>query len=187
VRAAEDEGQRALLVDGVVQSVAVDGPTFRGPGYWPAMLPDVRPRRALLLGLGAGTIAHLLVRRFGPLPIVGVEADPDVLALARAQFGLDLLALTIVEGDAFEYVPSCAERFDYVAVDLYRGSELQGAALARPFLRALKELLLPGGQIYFNLFKDGRTARRLHRLHQVFPWAQTQAIGKNVVVRCPGR
>jgi hypothetical protein len=54
-------------------------------------------------------------------------------------------------------------------------------------LRALKELLLPGGQIYFNLFKDGRTARRLHRLHQVFPWAQTQAIGKNVVVRCPGR
>src|SRR4051794_28926969 len=49
VRVAEDEGQRALLVDGVVQSVAVEGPTFHGPGYWPAMLPDVRPRQALLL------------------------------------------------------------------------------------------------------------------------------------------
>jgi spermidine synthase len=187
VRVAEDEGQRALMVDGVVQSVAVEGPSFHGPGYWPAMIPDARPRQALLLGLGGGTVAHLLVRRFGPLPIVGVEADPDVLALARAQFGLDLLSLTVVEGDAFEYVTNCDERFDYVAVDLYRGAELQGAALARPFLRALKELLLPGGQIYFNLFRDGRTPRRLHRLHQVFPWAQTQAIGKNVVVRCPGR
>src|SRR5262249_29787731 len=76
VRVAEDEGQRALLVDGVVQSVAVEGPVL-GPGYWPAMLPDARPRRALLLGLGAGTIAHLLVRRFGPVAMVGVESDAE--------------------------------------------------------------------------------------------------------------
>ncbi len=187
VRVAEDEGQRALLVDGVVQSVAVEGRTLRGPGYWPAMLPDARPRHALLLGLGAGTIAHLLVGRFGPLPIVGVEADPDVLALARAEFGLDLPGLTVVEGDAFEYVASCTERFDYVAVDLYRGADLQARVLARPFLRALKRLLLPGGQIYVNLFLDRRTARRLHRIKQIFPWAEWQPVAKNAVVRCPGR
>ena len=186
VRVAEDEGQRALLVDGVVQSVAVEGPTL-GPGYWPTMLPDARPRRALLLGLGAGTIAHLLVRRFGPLPMVGVEADAEVLALARAEFGLALPSLAVVEGDALAYVGACGQRFDYVCVDLYRGAELERGALARPFLRALKKLLLPGGLAVFNLFRDRRTARRLHRLQQVFPWAEAQTVGKNVIVRCPGR
>ena len=186
VRVEEDEGQRALLVDGVVQSVAVEGPHL-GPGYWPSMLPDVRPRRALLLGLGGGTIAHLLARRFGPVPMVGVEADPDVLALARAEFALDLPSLTVVEGDALAYVATCAERFDYVCVDLYRGAELERGVLARPVLRAIKRLLLPGGVAVFNLFRDRRTARRLYRLQQVFPWAEAETISKNVVVRCPAR
>src|SRR4051812_39407749 len=61
----EDEGQTALLIDGVVQSVYVgDGPL--GPGYWPLMLPDTPPRSSLILGLGGGTIPHLLTRKFGP-------------------------------------------------------------------------------------------------------------------------
>jgi spermidine synthase len=186
VRVAEDEGQRALLVDGVVQSVAVEGPHL-GPGYWPSMLPDVRPRRALLLGLGGGTIAHLLVRRFGPIPMVGVEADSEVLTLARTEFALDLPSLTVVEGDALAYVAACAERFDYVCVDLYRGAELERGVLARPVLRAIKRLLSPGGLAVFNLFRDRRTARRLHRLQQVFTWAEAETISKNVVVRCPAR
>jgi spermidine synthase len=187
VRVDVEEGQRALLVEGVVQSVAVEGAVFRGPGYWPAMVPDVRPRHALLLGLGAGTVAHLIARRFGPVPMVGVEADPEVLALARAAFDLHLPSLTVIEADAFEYVAACDERFDYIAVDLYRGAQLQGMALSRPFLRALRALLLPGGQVYVNLFQDGRTAKRLHRLRQVFPLAAVEIIGKNAVVRCPGR
>ena len=184
VRVGEDEGQRALLVQGVVQSVAVEWPVL-GPGYWPSMLPDARPRRGLLLGLGGGTIAHLLVRRFGPLPLVGVEADAEVLAVARAEFGLTLPSLTIVEGDALAYVATCDERFDYVCVDLYRRAELERGVLARPFLRALKRLLRPGGLAVFNLFRDGRTARRLHRLQTVFPLAEAHAVSKNIVVRCP--
>jgi spermidine synthase len=187
VRVGTDDGQRALLVEGVVQSVAVAGPTFRGPGYWPAMVPDVRPRRALLLGLGAGTVAQLIVRRFGAVPMIGVEADLEVLSFARSDFDLHLPSLTVVEADAFEYVAACDERFDYIAVDLYRGAQLQGTALARPFLRALRALLLPGGQVYVNLFQDGRTAKRLHRLRQVFPLATVEIVGKNAVVRCPGR
>ncbi len=184
VRVAEDEGQRALLVDGVVQSVAVEGPVF-GPGYWPSMLPTVRPRRALILGLGGGTIAHLLVRRFGPVPMVGVDADAEVLAVAQVEFDLTLPSLVIVEGDALQYVTACAETFDYVCVDLYRGAELERGVLARPVLRAIKRLLAGEGLAVFNLFRDGRTARRLHRIQQVFPRATSETIVKNVIVRCP--
>src|SRR5438067_13106073 len=100
---AEDAGRRALIVDGAVQSVAAeDG--HRGSGYWAAMIPNVRPRRALILGLGAGTVAHLLTRRFGPVPIVAVDDDPETVEVARGEFGLDLENLEIVIADAFEFV-----------------------------------------------------------------------------------
>src|SRR5205823_3994495 len=91
----EDEGQTALLIDGVVQSVVV-GPGPLGPGYWPHMLPDVRPNRALILGMGGGTIAHLLTRQFGPLPITGVEHDPRVIRLGLSAFGLDVPHIDVV-------------------------------------------------------------------------------------------
>src|SRR5947207_4445624 len=88
IRIGEDEGQTALLVDGVVQSVLVsDGPL--GPGYWPHMLPEVRPTRALVLGLGGGTICRLILRQFGQVEIVGVECDARVLRLARSAFGVE--------------------------------------------------------------------------------------------------
>jgi spermidine synthase len=86
VRIAEDDGRRALLVDGVVQSVAVE-PGLEVGGYWSALLPSVRPRRALVLGLGGGTLVHLLRRRFGDVSIVGVEVDENVLALAESELG----------------------------------------------------------------------------------------------------
>ena len=184
VRVAEDEGQRALLVDGVVQSVAAED-ALRGPGYWPMMLPSVRPRRALLLGLGGGTVAHLLVRRFGAVPMVGVEADAEVLALARAEFDLTLPSLSVVLSDALEFVQVCQDRFDYACVDLYRGAEPERGVYTRPFLRRLKALLLPGSLAVFNMFRDGRSARRLSRLTQVFPYATAEPVAKNLVVRCP--
>src|SRR5688572_25904299 len=66
VRIGEDGGRAALLVDGVVQSISpADG--LAVGGYWAAMVPDERPRSALILGLGGGTLARLLQARWGDL------------------------------------------------------------------------------------------------------------------------
>jgi len=120
-------GRRALFVDGVVQSV---DPDDAASGYWNAMIPDDRPASALLLGVGGGTIAQLLTRKFGPLPITGVDESSDVLEVAREQFGLTLPDLTLVQADAFVYVHHTEDRFDFIAVDLYRGNRLVGGVLA---------------------------------------------------------
>ena len=184
----EDEGRRALLVDGVVQSVAAGD---AAGGYWAAMLPSVRPRRALVLGLGGGTVVHLLRRRFGEVPIVGVEVDPAVLALARAEFGLDpspgsgqaLPGLEAHLGDAFAFVEACTDCFDYVCVDLYRGNRLERGVLARPFLRRLKALATSGAEIVFNLYHDRRTPTALARIARVLVVRSTERVGKNVIVR----
>ena len=185
VRLGEDGGRLALLVDGVVQSVAVDGADL-GESYWSAMIPDVRPRSALLLGLGAGTIARLLTDRFGPVPIVGVERDPAVVALGRMHFGLDLPNLEVVVEDAFAFVDACSRTFDFIGVDLYDGLVLARGTLAKPFLRRLRALLTPGGCVVFNLALTRRLPRQLHRLSQVFHVARTVDVGFNVVVYCQG-
>lgn len=179
VRFGEDEGRRVLLVDETVQSSA----DVAAEGYWSAMVPDRRPRRALLLGLGVGTVARRLHVRFGPLPVVGVDDDPAVIAVARRELA-DLPCLEIVEADAFRYVATTAERFDLACVDLYRGAQLQAGIVGRPFLRRLRELLAPRGHAAINLFADRRTMMRIHRLARVFRVLRTVAVGKNVVVWC---
>lgn len=180
VRIGEDEGRRALLVEGVVQSVAVDDAVG---GYWAELLPEARPRRALVLGLGGGTIVHLLRRRFGPVATVAVEVDPEVLALARAEFGLDWPELEVRLADAFTFVAECRQRFDYVCVDLYRGDRPERGVLGRPFLRGLKALANPGAEIAINLFLDRRAVTAVRRIARVLAVRTTRRVGKNVVVR----
>jgi spermidine synthase len=167
-------------VDGTVQSVLADDPF----GYWHAMVPGVRPRRALLLGLGAGTVARLIHERFGPVETIGVDDDPAVLTFACDTLE-DLPEVGIVQGDAFEYVEHCAatgEHFDYVAVDLYRGARLAHGVVGRPFLRALKTVLQPRGTATFNLFLERRSADRVRRIERVFPHLERRMVSKNIIV-----
>jgi spermidine synthase len=151
------------------------------------MLPEVRPRRALILGLGGGTIAHLIWRQFGPLPIVGVEANPQVVRLARSAFELDRAELEIVEADALSFVAAAEGPFDYVAVDLFEAGQIPPSIFSRPFLKTVRRLMAPGGLAAVNFFKDRRLATHEHRLESVFPRVTYVDSGKNVIARCRAR
>jgi spermidine synthase len=169
-------------VDGAVQSVLADDPD----GYWAQMVPDVRPRRALLLGLGAGTVARLLHERFGAVPIVGVDDDLAVVDFAR-ELLRDLPALEIEHGDAFQYVDQAAsagEHADYIAVDLYRGDNLAHGVVGRPFLRALRTLAAPRGLVIFNLFYERRVYDRIRRIERVFRVVKRELVHRNLVLWC---
>jgi spermidine synthase len=183
VELIDDGGRLALAIDGAVQSVAVGGGAAPS-GYWPAMLPDRPPRDALLLGLGGGTIAHLLVGAYGPLPMVGVDDDPAVLALARAHFGLDLPNLEIVAADAFAYAAACRRRFDFVCVDLYRDGRIPARVCAASFLTRVRSLLRPDGTAVFNLARDRHAADRLRQLARHFVVVRRILVGFNLVVHC---
>ncbi len=184
-RVGEDEGRRALLRDGVILSVAIDGDGAPS-GYWAAMLPEGSPRNALLLGLAGGTLAHLLARRYPAISMVGVDADADLIVFALEHFDLAMPNLEVVVADAFDYVGRCDRSFDFIAVDLFVGYDLQRGVLARPFLRRLKALAAKRGEIAFNLFRDRRTAQHLERIGRVLRVTHVDEVGKNVVVHCRG-
>jgi spermidine synthase len=186
IRIGDDGGRAALLVDGVVQSISPEDGLSSG-GYWAAMVPDDRPRTGLILGLGGGTLARLLHARWGVFPIVGVDDDPAILELASEVGWLPRDGLEIVHADAFAYVQACTERFDYIAVDLFRGEHLAGRAFGKPFLRRLRNLLVPRGRLAINLFTDVRMLGRVARIATVFDIRAQHGVGGNLVVHAQRR
>jgi spermidine synthase len=187
VRIGEDGGRAALLVDGVVQSISPDDGLANG-GYWGAMLPQKRPQRGLILGLGGATLARLLLARWGGFPMVGVDDDTQVLDLARRIGWMPAdTCLQVIVADAFAYVQACDEHFDYIAVDLFRGNQLIGRAFTKPFLRRLRSLLEPRGALAINLFSDGRLPLRVARIATIFDIRGQVAVGGNVIVHARRR
>lgn len=199
--APRGDGSTALEVGGVVQSIfwpdeaPPDIGTLFAIGYWELMLPPTCPRRALLLGLGGGTVAALLARRCPGVAITGVEADALVLATARAELGLDdIPGLVAVQADAFAWVAemsaqmsarvsaSLDARFDYIAVDLFLAGSLVPGTLATPFLRQVASLLAPEGMLAINLALSRRYDEQRHRLARVFSIERERRHVGNVVI-----
>ncbi len=171
-------GRRALFVGGVVQSV---DPDDAASGYWEAMIPEQRPSSALLLGFGGGTVARLLHRRFGSLPVTGVDESSAMIEMAVGSFGDPLPELTLVQDDAFSFVHQSADRYGFIAVDLYRGNRLVREVLALPFLKALAARLEPGGSVAYNLFRDDLLGERIARIERRFDRVRLSEVAANAV------
>jgi spermidine synthase len=179
-----DQGREVLLVNGVLQSVSPAASQEWG-SYWAAMVPPFRPSRALILGLGGGTLAHLIHQRWGEVPIVGVDASADVIATAREAGWLDLPHLEVVIQDARAYLGEDPGIFDYVAVDLYVGGTFQTIALKPGFQRDLQRVLPEGSWLAINLY--GAPPESAGRLSARFAPIQTLTVGENLVLHARSR
>jgi spermidine synthase len=116
--------------------------------------------------------------------MVGVDEDADVVGFAR-ELLRDLPSLEIVQADGFAYVDEAAaggERFDYVAIDLYRGDRLVHGVIGKPFLRGLTTLLEPRGLAVFNLFYERRVEDRIRRIGRILTETERRRAGKNLVL-----
>jgi len=170
----------------VVQSISPEDGLVGG-GYWAAMVPDDPPRNALILGLGGGTLARLLQVRWGELPIVGVDNDPDIVETAARAGWLPETGLEVVMADAFDYVQTCERGFEFIAVDLFRGQQLAARAFGKPFLRRIRALLSPRGRVAVNLFMDHREHERSARVATFFEIYKNHRVGGNVIIHARRR
>jgi spermidine synthase len=186
IRIGQDDGRAALLVDGIVQSISPEDGLTDG-GYWAAMVPDERPESALILGLGGGTLARLLQSRWPKIRLVGVDDDEAILATATNIGWLLPDQVEIVTADAFDYVQTCSQHFDFVAVDLFRGERLAGRAFGKPFLRRVRGLLTAHGRLAVNMFSDHRAPQRVERIAALFEIRAQVGVGGNVIVHARRR
>lgn len=177
-------GRKVLRVAGVIQSVET-GPRHP-PDLWDAMVPRMRGvRRALVLGLGGGTIASLLLRRFRSIAVTGVDEDARMLDVARRDFGLGQRGqVRLVLADAFTFVETEAGPYELISVDLFRGARMPPRVLSERFLGHLRRLVDPGGMVTFNLAHTCDIVRRVRRLHRILPVRTLIEVGGNVVAHC---
>ncbi|NTW25505.1 MAG: methyltransferase domain-containing protein [Lentimicrobium sp.] len=125
----------------------------------------------LILGFGGGSIATILRReRELPNPITGVELDEMMLRAGSEHFGIDKIAnLSIIQGDAFEYIKQCREKFSLIITDIYIDDIIPAVFEQREFLTEARRCLLPGGKLVFNkLLDDVNKDSALRALEAIF-------------------
>lgn len=129
------------------------------------------PRSALLIGLGAGSLAKFIYRNLAQTAITVVEIDPAVIPVAHDAFKLPLPddRLRIVVADGADFVATTRRRFDLILVDGFDRNARAGVLDTAPFYAACGARLSTEGLLAANLFGRTRGFRAsLARLTEAF-------------------
>jgi spermidine synthase len=127
------------------------------------------PRRALMIGLGGGSLAKFFHRRFARAQTRVVELDPRVIAAAREHFLLpaDDARLSVEVGDGAEALaPECC---DVLLIDGFDdGAQVPRLASADFYDAAWLALEEPGVMVVNYLADDPQFDLYLRRLERAF-------------------
>lgn len=152
---------RSLKVAGVTQSLNPDSPYVPRMVWGRAvkLLLEEEPgmRNILMLGMGGGTMQHLIAHNFPEAKIVSVEVDPEIVEVAKHYFGVDQIPNhRIVTEDACRvivephYFDLEFQSFDVVLVDIYVGSEFPELGRSGNFLAHICKMAGPAGLVIIN-------------------------------------
>ena len=119
------------------------------------------PRKVLLIGLGAASLAKFLYRNYPLAKLTVVEIEPAVVAAARQFFKLpeDPQRLNIVIGDGVEFVMGSDKTWDLILVDGFDADARAGALDTLPFYQTVSAHLSNNGIMAVNLLGRSRGSR----------------------------
>jgi spermidine synthase len=132
--------------------------------------PDAR--RALMLGLGGGSIVRLLLPHLPRLQMDVVEIDPVVIEAARLHVGVvESKRLRVVAGDGRAFIEGTTERWDLILLDAFGEDYIPFPLTTAEFFRGVERRLAPGGAVVANFWSTHRSVLRaqLRTLQEVFP------------------
>ncbi len=141
----------------------------------PAIPDPAEDYRMLLIGLAAGTVSELFTDVYGPVDIVGVELDPEIIRVGQEYFGMTQPNLTAVAADGRTWLAGQDEdvRFDLIAVDAYRPPYIPFQLSTVEFFQVVHDHLDQDGVLAINV---GRTSSNyslvdalVKTVSQVFP------------------
>ncbi len=126
----------------------------------------VRPQinRALVIGLGGGTLPMALQKIAPQARLDTVEIDPAVVSVAKRFFGYKPGPNHYIHvADGREYVQrAIAEgaKYDLIMLDAFDTQYIPAHLMTREFLEELKTLLVPGGVLAANTFSASKLYQR---------------------------
>lgn len=164
---------RVLKTWGMGNYIQADGLTQSGgivESIWKSTLRQLNHqplaiKSCLILGLGGGTLAKLLRKKYPEAKIVGIEIDPIMIELGKKYLDLDKYNVDIKIQDVNKFK---FEKYDLVIVDLYNGSEFPKEFESDDFLKKLtkfKTVII--NRLYYG-DKRPDTVRFGNRLEKIF-------------------
>jgi len=172
---SEERGVRHLHVGGeaIQSAMRLDDPFALELDYTRCMMAFLlfhpQPRRALMIGLGGGSLAKFFHRRLPGLRTHVVEYDERVIATARALFHVpqDDARLIVEHGDGVEALaPECC---DLLVVDGYEDEATPAAMVSQAFFDAAWCALEEPGALVVNFMDDDPDFdRNLQRVERAF-------------------
>ncbi|HNE15088.1 MAG TPA: fused MFS/spermidine synthase [Rhodocyclaceae bacterium] len=120
--------------------------------------PRPWPRKVLLIGLGAGSLARFVHHHLPDAVCTVVEIAPEVHAVARQFFRLpdENARFRVVIGDGAQYVMDTDAHWDLIAVDGFDRHARAGDLATLPFYQACWTRLSERGVMAVNLFSGQR-------------------------------
>ncbi len=116
------------------------------------------PKKILMIGLGAGSLARYAYRYLPESKITVVEINPQVEWIAREYFKLpdDPKRLRVIIADGIDYVLSAPGEFDCILLDGFDAEASPGALDSEPFYQACRACMSEKGWLASNLFGTER-------------------------------
>lgn len=178
-RSRDADGPLEIVDDGLVRTLhfgndvrqstmAVADPVHLMLLYTQAMMSCLLfqpvPARALLLGLGGGSLAKFLLHHFPHCELDAVERRAAVVKLAHGYFQLpETPRLNVHIEEAGHFLGrDTRRRYDLVLLDAYDAEGMAEESADEEFLRACRDRLTPEGLLVINLWgRDRRHYRRV--------------------------
>jgi spermidine synthase len=177
VEVRERHGVRTLHLgsDTVQSAMRVDRPDELDLSYTRAMMAFLLfmppPQRALMIGLGGGSLAKFIYHRMPETRVRVIEVNADVVEVARAFFQVpaDCGRLTITIAEGASYVATAGDHVDALLVDAYDGRSLAASLATDEFFRSARALVAPAGMLIMNLWSSDRAFdRNLRAIERAF-------------------
>jgi len=124
-------------------------PFFNAPTFAPT---DVRSMAQI--GLAGGTIAKQYTAVFGPIPIDGIEIDPDIVEVGREYFGMNEDNLNVIVQDGRYALVTSTRTYDVIGIDAYRMPYVPWHLTTVEFFKEARDHLTERGVVVINA---GRT------------------------------
>ena len=135
------------------------------------VLAEAPPGRALMLGLGGGSLVKFLLRHLPGCRVEVVELRPRIVEVAQRFFALprshDRLRIHVTDGRRF-LLEHTGEPYDLVLLDLHTGQGMAPVVREEDFLPACRRATADGGVFSANLWYGfdtdlkGRVQELLH-------------------------
>ena len=153
LRVVDTGGMRYLLIDGGAHTIEELGNELSRHPYVAAasLLPDAfpKPGRALIVGLGGGSLAKLYQR--SGWTVDAVEIDSAVTRMAAQEFGLKPFHARVFHADGRRYLATSRERYDLIVFDAYGSASIPFHLVTREAFALAKARLAPGGILALNV------------------------------------